>query len=222
MKLTPAEERIVAAFRNRLTREYARRKLQSDPIYAAVTAVVSVRRGPLLDLGCGIGLLVLYLRAHGIQQQVTAVDRDSRKIAQAHDAIQQLNVKGVVLLEQDVREPLEFAGNVLMLDVLHYFSPDDQEKLLLHAAKQASESGAVVIIRECLRDSSWRFRATVVQEKFSRAIRWLRSEQMHFPRRDTIVATMESAGMTPVDVRPLWGRTPFNNYLLVFERRQEA
>jgi cyclopropane fatty-acyl-phospholipid synthase-like methyltransferase len=219
--LTPAEARIVAAIPDRFTRVYARGKLSSDPVYGAVAGLLAGRPLPLLDLGCGIGLLPMFLRAHGYQPKITGVEADVRKVAQAVATSQQLATPAFSILEQDVRQPLEHRGHVTLLDVLHYLPPADQARLLELCAAYASESGARVIIRECLRERTLRYGATVVQESFSRAVRWLRSERLVFPTLDFLVTTMSRCGMTAVDVRPMWGKTPFNNYLLAFQRREE-
>ena len=44
-----------------------------------------------------------------------------------------------------------------------------------------------VIIRDAVRDGSWRYRLTYAQEMFSRAVRWLRAERLHFLTREEIV-----------------------------------
>ena len=72
-----------------------------------------------------------------------------------------------------------------------------------------------VIIRDGIRDGSWRYRVTYAQEMFSRVVRWLRAERLHFPARDDVIRPF--AGFD-VEVMPLYGRTPFNNYLFVFRR----
>src|SRR5207247_1751167 len=99
---------------------------------------------------------------------------------------------------------------VVMLDLLHYLD-DDAQRSLLAAAAQSK----LVIIRDGIRDGSWRYRATYVQETFARAVRWLKADRLNFPRRETIV---EAFPGFESEVSPLRGRTPFNNYLFVFKR----
>lgn len=106
-------------------------------------------------------------------------------------------------------------STVVLIDVLHYFSAEEQRRILENAAASAP----LVIIRDAIRDGSMRYRLTAAQEAFSRAIRWLRAERLNFPTRESIVAPF--AGFTS-DVRPLWGNTPFNNYLFVFRRSGEG
>jgi hypothetical protein len=72
----------------------------------------------------------------------------------------------------------------------------------------------MLVIRNVLRDRSWRFRATVLEERFSRALGWMRCATGHFPARDEIESPLREAGFD-VRVKPLWGRTPFNSWLIV-------
>ena len=55
----------------------------------------------------------------------------------------------------------------------------------------------------------------VAQETFARGVRWLKAERLNFPRRETIVEAFRGFES---EIVPLWGRTPFNNYLFVFKR----
>jgi hypothetical protein len=104
--------------------------------------------------------------------------------------------------------------SILLIDVLHYFTPDEQS-LILANARNAVPNGGVVVIRETLCDASWRFRATCAVELFARAIRWIRADRLQFATREQI--TNAFAGWQH-EVTPLWGRTPFNNYLFVFTK----
>ena len=62
---------------------------------------------------------------------------------------------------------------------------------------------------------TWRYRATYAQETFARGVRWLKAKRLNFPRRETIVGAFSGFES---EIFPLWGRTPFNNYLFVFKR----
>lgn len=168
----------------------------------------------MLDLGCGVGLLAHCLDARGLRREVVGVDLDARKIEQARRAVS--SGMTVRFHQQDVRVPVDgFHGDVMMLDVLHYFSDEDQRLILTQAAGYATEG--MIIIRDCLRDNSWRYRLTVLQESFSGAIRWLQAQMLNFPTRMLISETLCGQGFVE-EVTPLWGRTPFNNYLMVYRR----
>lgn len=196
---------VAALFESRFLRGYARSKLARDPVYAAVAA--RLPNLPLLDLGCGVGLLALSLRQRGFLAPVTGIDHDARKIDAARKAAPFAEFR-----HADVRDAIDFRGSVAMLDVLHYFGDDDQQRILRNAAASVAPGG-VAIIRDAINDGSWRYRATYVEETFARAVGWLKGERLNFPARDSI------AGAFPgfeSEIVPMWGRSPFNNYLFVF------
>ena len=65
---------------------YVRGKLASDPLYPGVVAALRGCEAPLLDLGCGIGLLAHALRADGQAVAYAGMDFDAGKIAIANTA----------------------------------------------------------------------------------------------------------------------------------------
>ena len=69
-----------------------------------------------------------------------------------------------------------------------------------------------------LREPGWRFRATILEERLLRALRWMRYPVTHYPEREEIEAPLRAAGFV-TRVRPLWGRTPFNSYLFLARRQ---
>ena len=215
MTNAPLADAIAANFSSRWDAGYVRWKVRADPIYAIVQTLLSPGK-PLLDLGCGMGLLSLYLHAAGDDRTVVGVDHDARKIRDGEAAVRAAGAN-MRFITGDVRAPIDTRGDVVLLDVLHYFEDDDQRTILQNAALSTAPQ-ARLMIRDCLRDGSWRYYATVVQERFSKTIGWLRGERLNFPPRDRIVATLNEAGLTLEEVRPLWFNTPFNNYLLVFRR----
>jgi hypothetical protein len=75
--------------------------------------------------------------------------------------------------------------------------------------------GGKVILRQALRDSSWRYRMTAGVDALARTFRWMKAEHLEFPTRESFAAPF--AGFAS-EIRPLWGRMPYNNYLLVFTR----
>jgi len=100
--------------------------------------------------------------------------------------------------------------------VLHYL-PAGHQQLALAEAAACVPPGGMIVIRNVVRDASWRFRATVIEENFIRALRWMRYPVTHYPERDEIEAPLRATGFT-TEVKPLWGRTPFNSYLFIARR----
>jgi SAM-dependent methyltransferase len=206
---------IAARFRWPWHRDYARAKLRWDPAYAAVADVVADGDQSVLDIGCGYGLLGFYLRECGFRGAYRGVDFDAPKIAEAR-RISQVAQLGLLFDKGDARTLPPWCGHVVLLDVLHYLPADDQRNLLGEAAARVAEGG-VLIARNVLRAAGWRFRITVLQERLIHAFHWMRSPALHYPLRDEIEAPLRAAGLA-VDVRPLWGNTPFNSFLIVARR----
>ena len=72
--------RIAARYARREHRWYARGKLRWDPVYRAVAPLFEQSSRPLLDVGCGLGLLGQYLRERGFRARYLGVDLDTRKM----------------------------------------------------------------------------------------------------------------------------------------------
>ena len=211
--MTDVASRVANLYSSRFLRSYAVSKLRRDPIYRAVAERLRNTGGTIFDVGCGVGLLEFFLRECDIKNRIIAVDHDPRKIAQAQAIAQRYS--DLEFSVADAREPIPPGSNVLLIDVLHYLSDDDQKSILLNAAT----SGGLVIIRDAIRDGSLRYRVTAAQETFSRAIRWLRADRLNFPTREQITALF---GGFVGEITPMWGTTPFNNYLFVFNRHGET
>ena len=209
-------ERLPLRFRGRWLQGYARGKLRSDPVYRASFARLGASALPLLDIGCGLGLHAFYLRERGYSAPILGLDVDAKKIA-AGQAVAAAHYPGVTLRIGDGAALPEFSGHVSLLDVLHYFSPDAQAALLAGLA-QRTAPGGWCIIRTTPRDGSWRFRATQALEHFARGIAWMTRPALAFPTLAGIAREFPEAEFTH-DVQPLWGNTPFNSWLLAFQRR---
>jgi len=209
--------RVAAQFSQRWLRAYAGSKLRRDPVYPAAYDLFSGSDEPILDIGCGVGLLAFYLRERGCRQPVLGLDVDVRKIRQGtRIAVQQY--KNVDLRLHDVQEALPaFSGTIVLFDVLHYLPLARQTALLSHLARRVAPGGSLVI-RDCPRDNGPRFWITWVAEKFAQAVSWNLNTSLHFPSRERINDAFSETEFER-ESRPLWGTSPFNNYLFIFRRR---
>jgi 2-polyprenyl-3-methyl-5-hydroxy-6-metoxy-1,4-benzoquinol methylase len=213
----PACARVTAHFRHRWLRGYVGSKLRRDPIYPSAYELMRNSTEPILDLGCGVGLLGFYLRERGCGQPVLGLDLDARKIEQGQ-RIAQAHYPGVDLRYQDVRQALpDFSGNIVLFDVLHYLPLTQQTVLLAQLAERVAPGG-LLVIRDCPRDNGPRFWMTYVAEKFAQLISWNLRTSLHFPSRERINEAFPQDEFER-ESRALWGNSPFNNYLFIFRRR---
>lgn len=208
---------VAAQFPQRWLRTYVGSKLRRDPIYPAAYGLLRGSAEPILDLGCGVGLLAFYLRERGCRQPVLGLDLDARKIGHGQ-RIAQAHYQDVDLRYQDVQQPLpDFSGNIVLFDVLHYLPLAQQTVLLAHLAERIAPGG-LLMIRDCPRDNGPRFWMTYVAEKFAQIVSWNLNTSLHFPSRARINEAFTRDEFER-ESRPLWGTSPFNNYLFIFRRR---
>ena len=201
----------------RWERWYAAAKLRSDPVYAAVTQELHGSPLPVLDIGCGIGLLACYLREAGFAPALTGFDYDPQKISCAQSMAARSGYAGLSFMTGDARSGLpDFCGHVVILDILQFFTPEEQAALLRAAASRVAQGGKL-IIRSGLRDDSLRFRITVAGDWLARLTFWMKGAPVSYPDRALFESVLSAAGLR-VRLQPLWGGTPFNNHLVVAER----
>jgi 2-polyprenyl-3-methyl-5-hydroxy-6-metoxy-1,4-benzoquinol methylase len=209
--------RVAAQFPQLWLRGYAGSKLRRDPIYPAACELFCGSDEPILDIGCGLGLLAFYLRERGCRQRILGLDVDARKIRQG-SRIAATRYRDVDLRSQDVRGPIPaFSGNIALFDVLHYMSLAEQTSLLSHLAQCVAPGGSLVI-RDCPPDNGPRFWMTYVAERFAQAVSWNLNTSLHFPSRERITEAFNENEFER-ESRPLWGTSPFNNHLFIFKRR---
>lgn len=212
MSRAAVAKRLASLYDRASLRAYARWKVRADPAYDAVLHRLRGRDEPLLDLGCGIGLLPFYLREHGVQASIIGIDFDQRKVDVARRAA--TRYRDIDFIAGDARSALPEGRNVVMLDLLHYLDEESRARILANTAR-AVPPGGIVVIRQGIRDASWRYRLTSAVDALGRILRWMKAEHLQYPAREEIAAAF--AGFD-AEIAPAWGRTPYNNYLFVFRR----
>lgn len=209
-------ERAADNFRHsKMLHGYANGKAAWDPAYAFVACKLGESPRPLLDIGCGVGLLAAYLRETGFKQPILGIEPDAGKIKVASERV----ANGYPLVEfrvGDARSLPEFSGDIVMLDVLHYMDSDSQKTVLEEIAGRI-QTGGSALIRTTFRDGSWRYYATLVEEAFVRISGWIRGGRCHFPTREEVLAPFGGPDWK-ISVKPMWGRTPFNSHLVEISR----
>ncbi|WP_082672384.1 methyltransferase domain-containing protein [Luteimonas abyssi] len=222
-----AARRIARAFAprhvlgNRHDYFYTLIKLRSDPLYPGVLAALRGTTAPVLDLGCGLGLLAHALRQDGQTLPWRGVDIDADKIHRGRRVAAASGLSGVDFDVVDLaRTTPDHRGSVAILDVLQYLQADAQAALLRTVAGMLTPD-ARLVIRTGLADTSGRSRTTRVTDRLANLIGWMQERARCYPTREGLQATLEDAGLQAT-FAPLYGNTPFNNWLVVAEPRRSA
>jgi 2-polyprenyl-3-methyl-5-hydroxy-6-metoxy-1,4-benzoquinol methylase len=209
--------RVAARFRQPWLRHYVRSKLRRDRIYPTAYDLLHSSGAPILDVGCGVGLLGFYLRERACRQPILGLDLDARKIRYGAEIAAE-QYRDIELRFQDVAKTVpDFSGNIALFDVLHYL-PHERQTALLTQLAQCVAPGGVLIIRDCPRDGGPRYWITWLAERFAQVISWNLDSPLHFPSRASIDDVFGAAEFER-ESRPLWGASPFNNRLFIFRRR---
>ncbi|MBK1881713.1 methyltransferase domain-containing protein [Luteolibacter pohnpeiensis] len=214
---TALPKKIGSLYRGRWDQHYVATKVRTDPLYARIHQELADSSLPLLDLGCGLGVLEFFLRELGVAVPMLGLDYDERKIEAARLAAKKVGTTDVDFSVHDARTGLpEHCGNVTILDILQFIAPEEQRTLLKLAAERVAQQGGKLVIRSGLRDSSLRFKITVFGDVVAKATSWMRSGPVHYPVAEDFQEILSPYGT--VDISPLWGGTPFNNHLIVMSR----
>ena len=210
-------QKIASLCEGRALYYYTKSKLKTDPLYSGVLEQLQGRDNSLLDIGCGVGILSYYLRENGWQAPVQGMDYDSSKIEQGGEMIRRGGYKDISLSQGDARTELpEHDGDVTILDILQFFTPEEQEELLRLAAKRVALGGKL-IIRSGLKKNSLRFFITWCGDIFAKATFWMKAAPTHYPTAELFEKVLGEEGFD-VKIEPFWGKTPFNNFLIVATR----
>jgi uncharacterized protein (DUF2062 family)/SAM-dependent methyltransferase len=206
---------------------YVRTKLLGDPVARLIADVAGDAEGALgevLDIGTGAGQLPILLLELGRATRARGVDWDAAKIADgaraagAHDGIPALDA---VFTRGDARTAVEGdADTVLLIDLLHYFTIEEQDAILRRAAGAVRQGGRLVV-READAERGWRTAATLLEERIFTSLRFNRGERVRFRAASELVALLEGLGFS-CRLEPAWGKTPFANVLIVAAKRASA
>lgn len=119
--------------------------------------------GRLLDMGCGHGLWINYLKLRYPELDLVGVDPDERKIAEARrTGAAQKGARFTASLEP---WPSGCFDRVTVFDVL-YLLPERQRRDLVRRLADALAPGGTLLVRETDRDAGWSSMLLTVEETF--------------------------------------------------------
>lgn len=200
---------------SRADRGYVTMKLSSDPIVGLLAALGPL--GRLVDAGAGRGQLGLLLLELGAVSELLAFDWDERKVTAARRA-----ARGEARVEQGSLSNWDFgeADTVLLVDVLHYLSPGDQDAVLARAARSLARGGRL-LVREVDARPGLATLLTTLPEWIGTGLRYNRGAQLAFRPAHELVSVLTGCGLD-CEVRPAAEGTPLANVLIIAQHREGA
>ncbi len=205
------------ALGNRYDYYYTLTKLRTDPLYPGVLDALRGNGAPLLDLGCGLGLLAHALRRDGQAMAYRGVDIDAPKIERARRIAARAALADTRFDVVDLAAGYPpHAGSVAILDVLQFLTRE-QQATLLDALISMLAPGSTLVMRAALDDGGARIRRTRAGDRFAALTGWMPDRPKHYPTIDELRARFDAAGLA-AEITPWFGNTPFNNWLIVARR----
>jgi len=210
-----------------VTWELVRGKLRHDPVYLElITRPWLPAIGTLVDLGCGRGILLALLRTASQEQlrsirpadcaeaptlELYGIDGRVRAVETARRAGLPVTLGDLVTAE------VPSCSCAVLLDVLHYLGPEQQDSLLRRIA-EALEPGGWLLIRDADATPSPGFWWTATAERLCSIMRGQPLARFTYRTRDQWVTALTTLGFE-VETVPMSRGTPFRNVLMRARRR---
>ena len=206
--------------------EFVHGKLKHDPMYVEILrSGILPREGVVLDLGCGRGILLtlietartLYRKGAWerswppppVDVELRGVEGRASMASVAQTAIGNAGRIETVDLG-DYAPPSSRA--ILLLDVLHYLSAQQQEDLIRRSC-EALEPGGILVLREPGTPPGMRFALTRFGERLCAMLRSDWGQRFSYRSAGEWRQLLERYGLTTREC-PLWKGTPFSNVLI--------
>ena len=192
-------EQVVDRYRpqGRRVHAYIAGKFRHDPVYRQIAGLTPLP-APIVDLGCGRGQTMLLLDALQDDVSGVGVDHDQSKIDKARRAAE--GMPGIRFEREDIHTwPLPAAGSILMIDILHYNPPVEQDQLIRRAARSLLPGGRL-IIRDIDTARGAAALVSMSQERAGRLLRLNKGKTLCFRPMAEIVAILQSEGLVMIHV----------------------
>jgi len=191
-------------YQGKFVEQFVYWKMRRDPMFEVLDSVVP-RHGSILDLGCGYGVVTHWLASFTDSRSFLGVDFDEAKIRVARRTLPGHAGGGPARVRFELENLLEWdypsSDVVLLLDVLHYWTPDKQQ-LILRKACRCLRPGGLLILREAAFARSEGHRRVDFWERVATRIGHVKTgDGLHFRTLVEIEAGLERAGFAGWKIR---------------------
>jgi uncharacterized protein len=198
-------------YQGKFVEQFVYWKMKTDPVFPSLDQVVP-REGFILDLGCGYGMATHWLAYCTDRRTFLGLDYDEDKIRVAQRTAPQherIRFEAANILESDYPP----CDTVLLLDVLHYWTPEKQQ-LILGKVRRALRPGGRLVLREAARAEDAAHGRVARWEKFATRLGHNKTEEgLHFQTLAQLEAMLRAAGFARWEIKHEAGRD--SNVLLV-------
>ncbi len=210
-------KRVLSLYRSApaMTRAHVVVRWATCPIPAVAAQLPPA--GRILDVGCGHGLLSLFLALESSDREIVGIDVDGDKLAAARAAAVGAGLAARFETVAGDELPAGPWHGIGIVDVLYLLSAGDQHSLLRSCA-EALEPGGVLAVKEMALAPRWKARWNVLQE--TAAVKLLgitEGEALTFLAPADMAAAMAEGGLTVKD-RPIHRGYPHPHHLLVGQK----
>lgn len=198
-------------YQSKFVEQFVHWKLRLDPLFLALDGVVP-RTAHVLDLGCGYGLATHWLATFTDQRTFHGIDYDPDKIRVAQRSAPES--RRIRFEQGDILE-LEFppCDVVLLLDVLHYWQPE-QQQLILDKARRALRPGGRLVLRDGAKAETDAHRSVHLWEQFATWVGMNRTKEgLHFQTLAELERLLKRVGFVSWELKSEAGRD--SNVMLV-------
>ena len=153
--------------------------------------------GSVLDLGCGHGLLSLYLAATGPERVISGVDVDPAKLRSARAAAKGFPAVSFFDAPDGWRPvPGETWDGIVIVDMLYLLGRGPALELLTSAATALAPGGRLVVKEIDVRPR-WKYQLALYQEKLATRVAHItQGSEVDFLTPNDLANTLRDVGLT--------------------------
>ena len=177
------------------------------------------RSGPILDLGCGHGLVTNLLALGAAGREVRGIDIDEAKVAAARRTVGgRTNVRFEVADATELEDGPYAA--ITVADVFYLIPPAGQRRLLASCARMLAPGG-VLLWKSQVRRPRWKYAITWGQEWLMTRLGPTHGQGLYFLDTDESLGALAAAGFRAV-ARPLRSWRPYTDVLFIAHKQDRT